>query len=83
MGSIIKGDYYTTEGTLEEARTVGIKLSPRMPHRTKIEFYDCAGHVDYAGMHQILLTRRALYLLVWDVTLFDGLDGNILQTVGA
>ncbi|CAN0225822.1 unnamed protein product, partial [Ascophyllum nodosum] len=30
-------------------------------------------------MHQTFLTRRALYLLVWDVQLFDGLDVRILQ----
>ncbi|CAN0387308.1 unnamed protein product, partial [Ascophyllum nodosum] len=29
-------------------------------------------------MHQTFLTRRALFLLVWDVTKFDGLTGNDL-----
>ncbi|CAM9582609.1 unnamed protein product [Ascophyllum nodosum] len=27
-------------------------------------------------MHQVFLTRRALYLLVWDVTLFRNLDSK-------
>ncbi|CAN0498040.1 unnamed protein product [Laminaria digitata] len=33
--------------------------------------HDCAGQIDYAGMHQIFLSRRALYLLVWDVKNFS------------
>ncbi|CAM9843343.1 unnamed protein product, partial [Ascophyllum nodosum] len=30
-------------------------------------------------MHQIFLTRRALYLLVWDVKLFRDLDERNLK----
>lgn len=32
-----------------------------------VEFFDCAGHVDYAGMNQTFLARRALYLVVVDI----------------
>ena len=49
---------------------------------TTVEFYDCAGQVDYAGMHQTFVSRRALYLLVWDVRRCDGTDGNALDKVG-
>ncbi|CAN0383216.1 unnamed protein product [Ascophyllum nodosum] len=79
MESIIKGTKSPTEGTLEEASTVGIDLRHHLLQGTKIEFYDCAGQVDYAGMHQTFLTQRALYLLVWDVNLFHGLDERNLQ----
>ena len=83
MRSIINEAGSPTEGTLEEASTVGIDLRHHLLQGTKVEFYDCAGQVDYAGMQQTFLTRRALYLLVWDVQLFDGLvdglDERILQ----
>ncbi|CAN0193906.1 unnamed protein product, partial [Scytosiphon promiscuus] len=45
----------------------GIELHRHQIKGTTVEFYDCAGQVDYCGMHQTFLTRRALYLLVWDV----------------
>ena len=82
MRSIINEASCATEGTLYETSTVGIELSPHQLQGTKIEFYDCAGQVDYAGMHQTFLTRRALYLLVWDVKRFGGLDGQSLEKVG-
>ena len=82
MESTIKGTKSPTEGTLEEASTVGIDLRHHLLQGTKVEFYDCAGQVDYAGMHQTFLTRRALYLLLWDVTLFHGLDPRYLEKVG-
>ena len=81
MRSIINEASFPTKGTLYEASTVGIELSPYQLQGTKIEFYDCAGQVDYAGMHQIFLTRRALYLLVWDVKLVGDLDERSLQEV--
>ncbi|CAN0097131.1 unnamed protein product, partial [Ascophyllum nodosum] len=84
MRSIIKGASSPTEGTLYEASTVGIELSTYLLQGTEIEFYDCAGQVDYAGMHQTFLTRRALYLLVWDVQEFRGLDErNLMELVQA
>ena len=82
MESIIKGTKSPTEGTLEEASTVGIDLRHHLLQGTKVEFYDCAGQVDYAGMHQTFLTRHALYLLVWDVKLLHGLDERNIQEVG-
>ena len=83
MRSIINGASSPTEGTLYEASTVGIEISPYLLQGTQIEFYDCAGQVDYAGMHQTFLTRRALYLLVWDVNLFRDLDEPSLKEVCA
>ena len=82
MRSIIAGAGSPTEGTLEEASTVGIDLLRHLLKGTTIEFYDCAGQVDYAGMHQTFLTRRALYLLVWDVTRFHVLGRDNLSEVG-
>ncbi|CAN0437349.1 unnamed protein product, partial [Ascophyllum nodosum] len=34
--------------------------------------YDLAGQVDYYGLHQLFLTERALYVLVWDASKFLG-----------
>lgn len=59
-----------------EASTVGIELHTCVLENTQVEFYDCAGQLDYAGMHQIFLSRRALYLLVWDVTTCQDLSEN-------
>ena len=82
MESIIEGIISPTEGTPEEASTVGIEVRHHLLQGTKVEFYDCAGQLDYDGMHQTFLTRRALYLLLWDVTLFHGLGGRCLEKVG-
>lgn len=65
----------------EDSSTVGIELVRHALRDTSIEFYDCGGQVDYAGMHQIFLSRRALYLLVWDVQKCHGLRGNKLDEV--
>lgn len=51
-----------------------MQLHPHQLQDTKVEFFDCAGQVDYAGMHQTFLTRRALYLLVVDITKYHGVD---------
>lgn len=61
---------------------MGIELLRHRLKGTTVEFYDCAGQVDYAGMHQTFLSRRALYLLVWDVGRCDGIDGDTLNKVG-
>ena len=75
MKSIMAEKGSPTQGTSDEASTVGIDLHcHQSPQGMAVEFYDCGGQVDYAGMHQVFLTRRALYLLVWDVTLFHNLD---------
>ena len=70
-----------TEENAGISSTVGIELRRRELSGTTVEFYDCAGQVDYYGMHQTFLTQRALFLLVWDVTKFDGLTGNDLTKV--
>lgn len=64
-----------------EVSTVGIELLRHRLRNTTIEFYDCAGQVDYAGMHQTFLSKRALYLLVWDVGRCLGKDGDDLDEV--
>ena len=46
-----------------------------------VEFYDCAGQVDYGGMHQVFLTQRALFLLVWDIQRCSGLSADDLDNV--
>ena len=82
----MKGFGSPTDGTPDEASTVGIDLRCYQPSHYQgmaVEFYDCGGQVDYAGMHQVFMTRRALYLLVWDVTLFHNLDSKKRAKVGA
>ena len=80
----MKGEGDPTQGTPDEASTVGIDLHCHQPsEEMTVEFYDCGGQVDYAGMHQVFMTRRALYLLVWDVTLFHNLDSKQIAKVGA
>lgn len=80
MQSIIAGRGSPTKGTPAQASTVGMELHPHQLQDTKVEFFDCAGQVDYAGMHQTFLTRRALYLLVVDINKY--LDVDDLDEVG-
>lgn len=82
MKSIVSGHANRTEGTPEEASTEGIELQPHQLENTSVEFYDCAGQVDYGGMHQVFLTQRALFLLVWDITRCYGLSDRKLTEVG-
>ena len=82
MKSIEEGAASRTEGTSDEVSTVGIELHHHLLEGVTVEFYDCAGQLDYAGMHQTFLTPRALYLLVWDVTHFHGVDSKELSKVG-
>lgn len=82
LNSIVNERGSRTVGTSEEVSTVGIEL--RRHHQRNgrtVEFYDCAGQVDYYGMHQTFLTRRALYLLVWDVSRCHGKESNDLDKV--
>ena len=81
--TIVRQRASTTEGTAEEASTVGIELHRHRLDETSIEFYDCAGQLDYAGMHQTFLSRRALYLVVWDIQAFEGCTGDDLDKVGS
>lgn len=83
MNSIVHGGARPTVGTPEEVSTIGIQLQRHPLQNVRVEFYDCAGQIDYAGMHQIFLSRRALYLLVWDVQNCLGRAGNTLDQVGA
>ena len=80
MQSIVAGHGSPTKGTPAQASTVGIELLLHKLQDTTVEFFDCAGQVDYAGMHQIFLTRRALYLLVVDINKY--LDVDDLDEVG-
>lgn len=82
MASIIMGRASRTEGTQEEASTEGIDVRPVHLENTCVEFYDCAGQVDYGGMHQVFLTRRALFLLVWDITRCSDLSISEFDKVG-
>ena len=81
MESIISKGPNRTEGTPDEASTEGIELRPHQLENTSVEFYDCAGQVDYSGMLQVFLTRRALFLLVWDITRCSGLSDSSLDEV--
>ena len=81
MESIISRRPNRTKGTPEEASTEGIDVRPGQLENTSIEFYDCAGQVDYGGMHQVFLTQRALFLLVWDITRCSGLSDGDLDEV--
>lgn len=74
MQSIVAGHGSPTQGTPAQVSTVGIELLRHKLEGTTVEFFDCAGQVDYAGMHQTFLTRRALYLLVVDITKYRRLD---------
>ncbi|CBJ25495.1 LRR-GTPase of the ROCO family [Ectocarpus siliculosus] len=82
LNSIVNERGSRTVGTSEEVSTVGIELRRHHQRNGRIvEFYDCAGQVDYYGMHQTFLTRRALYLLVWDVSRCHGKESNDLDKV--
>ena len=37
-----------------------------------VKLYDLAGQVEYYGLHQLFLTEKALYVLVWDASKFLG-----------
>ncbi|CAM9834872.1 unnamed protein product [Ectocarpus sp. 6 AP-2014] len=81
VNSIAEGRGLPTVGTPAEVSTVGIELLRHNLKGTTVEFYDCAGQVDYYGMHQTFLTRRALYLLVWDVSRCHGKTDDDLDEV--
>lgn len=83
MESIISKSANRTEGTPQEASTEGIEVRPHQLKNTSVEFYDCAGQVDYGGMQQVFLTRRALFLLVWDISRCSGIsDSNLDEVYG-
>lgn len=81
MNSIAHERAKPTKGSAYVVSTVGIELRRHQMGDTKVEFYDCAGQLDYAGMQQVFLSRRALYLLVWDVAKCHGKQGDELDKV--
>lgn len=81
MRSIVHERANATEGTAYEVSTVGVDLLRHQIDDTRVEFYDCAGQLDYAGMQQVFLSGRALYLLVWDVVKCHGKQGGELDEV--
>lgn len=82
VNSIVEGRGLPTVGPPAKVSTVGIELHRHNLKGTTVELYDCAGQVDYYGMHQTFLTRRALYLLVWDVSRCHGKTDDDLDEVG-
>ena len=42
-----------------------------------------APQITYYGLHQFFLTERAVYVIVWDVTRFEGLSGEALDEVSS
>eukprot|EP00903_Cladosiphon_okamuranus_P010529 g9959.t1 len=60
--------------------TVGVDLhNHNLSNGTECKIYDVAGQVTYYGLHQFFLTERAVYVIVWDATEFEGLRGNDLD----
>ena len=60
----------------EELQYVGVsvqghKFDTGREARADVKLYDLAGQVDYYGLHQLFLTERALYVLVWDAYKFS------------
>lgn len=37
--------------------------------------------ISYYGLHQYFLTERAVYVIVWDATRFEGLSGKDFDQV--
>lgn len=81
MNSIVDGRANATKGRADDVSTVGVDLQRKQIKGTRVEFYDCAGQLDYAGMQQVFLGGRALYLLVWDVTRCHDHSGGELDEV--
>ncbi|CAN0449744.1 unnamed protein product, partial [Ascophyllum nodosum] len=73
--SIKAGKGQLTRG--EELESVGVSVQDHhfetgREARTDVKLYDLAGQVDYYGLHQLFLTERALYVLVWNASKFLG-----------
>ena len=73
MKSIMAGEARLAHG--EELQSVGVSVQSHIfetgrEARTDVKLYDLAGQVDYYGLHQLFLTERALYVLVWDAYKF-------------
>eukprot|EP00903_Cladosiphon_okamuranus_P019169 g17631.t1 len=60
--------------------TVGVDLHGHiLRNGTECKIYDVAGQITYYGLHQFFLTERAVYVVVWDATRFEGLSGKDLD----
>eukprot|EP00752_Nemacystus_decipiens_P013632 g12085.t2 len=60
--------------------TVGVDLySHELRDGTECKIYDVAGQITYYGLHQFFLTERAVYVIVFDATKFEGLSGKELD----
>eukprot|EP00903_Cladosiphon_okamuranus_P012364 g11589.t3 len=70
----------TPEVDEDTKSTVGVNLhSHILRNGTECKIYDVAGQITYYGLHQFFLTERAVYVVVWDATSFEGLSGNVLD----
>eukprot|EP00752_Nemacystus_decipiens_P017825 g15981.t1 len=70
----------TPEGDEIRRSTVGVDLhSHTLSNGTECKIYDVAGQITYYGLHQVFLTERAVYVVVWDATKFEGLSGKALD----
>eukprot|EP00752_Nemacystus_decipiens_P017775 g15937.t1 len=70
----------TPEVDEDKRTTVGVDLhSHTLRNGTECKIYDVAGQITYYGLHQFFLTERAVYVIVWDSTKFEGLSGKELD----
>lgn len=70
----------------DELGTVGVSVSDyTLNGETTAKFHDLAGQVHYYGLHQIVMTSRAVYVLTWDVSKYlrqtQAITGTILKCV--
>ena len=73
--SIKAGKGQLTQG--EELESVGVSVQDHrfesgVEGEAELKLYDLAGQVEYYGLHQLFLTEKALYVLVWDASKFLG-----------
>ena len=73
--SIKAGKGQLTQG--EELESVGVsvqchRFETGVKCNAEVKLYDLAGQVEYYGLHQLFLTERALYVLVWNASDFLG-----------
>lgn len=68
IASIIEGEEYRMTNREEEVRAGGIELHRRQLGNISVDLYDCPAQVDFQGMHEVFLSPKALFLLVWDIT---------------
>jgi internalin A len=74
MKKLTDPDYQLEEG--KEPTTLGIRINPwsidchfpdiNEPESVKVHFWDFGGQAIYHATHQFFLTKRSLYLFIWD-----------------